>query len=81
VEVEEAMEDALYGAVLIVGASDLLTLPMRNLGTRVWIRCSRFFTRALISDTIWTPLLLEAVAEVLEAVLVVLTVETLRAVI
>jgi hypothetical protein len=36
-------------------------LPMRNRGTRVWIFCSKFFTRARISDTICTPLLLDVV--------------------
>jgi hypothetical protein len=36
-------------------------LPKRSLGTRVWIFCSRFFTRARISDTICTPLLRDVV--------------------
>jgi hypothetical protein len=39
-------------------------LPMRSRGTRVWIFCSRFFTLALISDTICTPLLFIATAGV-----------------
>jgi hypothetical protein len=33
-------------------------LPILRRGTRVWIFCSRFLTRARISDTICTPLLL-----------------------
>jgi hypothetical protein len=33
------------------------TLPMRKRGTRVWIFCSKFLTRARISETICTPLL------------------------
>lgn len=36
-------------------------LPFRMRGTRVWIFASRFFTFALISDTICTPLLLATV--------------------
>jgi hypothetical protein len=48
-------------------------LPMRNRGTRVCIFCSKFLTRALISETIWTPLLLDVVP-----VLVVEEVDALR---
>lgn len=33
----------------------------------MWIFCSRFFTRARISDTIWTPLLFDAVMGMEEA--------------
>jgi hypothetical protein len=36
-----------------------LVLPMRSLGTRVCSFCSRFLTRARISDTICTPLFRE----------------------
>lgn len=36
-------------------------LPIRNLGTRVWIFCSRLRTRARISETICTPLFLDVV--------------------
>jgi hypothetical protein len=41
-------------------------LPIRSRGTRVWIFCSRFRTRARISETICTPLFFEvdAVLEV-----------------
>lgn len=38
-------------------------LPIRKRGTRVCSRCSRFLTRARISETICTPLLFEAVAD------------------
>lgn len=38
-----------------------LTLPIRRRGTRVWIFCSKFLTLARISDTICTPLFLDAV--------------------
>jgi hypothetical protein len=43
-------------------------LAIRSLGTRVWIFCSKFLTRARISETIWTPLFFEVVlvVEVLE---------------
>lgn len=55
----------------------LVVLPIRSLGTRVWIFCSRTLTRALISDTIWTPLLLDAVP-VKVLVVAELRFETLR---
>ena len=45
----------------IAGAVALLILPILSLGTRVWMRCSKFLTLALISETICTPLLLEVV--------------------
>lgn len=45
-------------------------LPMRSRGTRVWILCSRFLTRARISDTIWTPLLFDAVMGMAEVVVI-----------
>jgi hypothetical protein len=45
----------------------LVTLPIRSLGTRVCILCSKFFTRALISETICTPLLLDVVLGTLSA--------------
>ena len=44
-------------------------LPSRRRGTRVCSFCSRFRTRARISDTICTPLLLEVAATIV-AVLV-----------
>jgi hypothetical protein len=47
----------VVGALSIAGPFSALTLPIRKRGTRVWMRCSRFFTRARISDTICTPLL------------------------
>lgn len=56
----------------------LVVLPMRSLGTRVWIFCSNTLTRALISDTICTPLLLDAVPGTPLLVLVELRLETLR---
>lgn len=58
----------------------LVVLPIRSLGTRVCIFCSRTLTRARISDTIWTPLLLDAVAvtPLLVLVAVELRFETLR---
>jgi hypothetical protein len=43
-------------------------LPIRSRGTRVWIFCSRFFTFARISDTIWTPRLLDVALTALPAV-------------
>ena len=49
------------GGGIALAAVRLVTLPIRSLGTRVWIFCSRILTRARISDTIWTPLLLDAV--------------------
>lgn len=45
-------------------------LPIRIRGTRVCIFCSKIFTRARISVTICTPLLLEAVADVVEELMV-----------
>ena len=39
----------------------LVTLGIRNRGTRVPIFCSKTLTRALISETIWTPRLLVVV--------------------
>lgn len=52
-------------------------LPILSLGTRVWIRCSRFFTLARISETICTPLLLDVVVAAL-LVDVVLAIEIFR---
>lgn len=51
---------------------------MRSLGTRVCIFCSRTLTRALISETICTPLLFVAVIGTPPAVLVELKFEMLR---
>jgi hypothetical protein len=50
-------EEAAIVLVIEKGAGELafdrfVTLPMRNRGTRVWIFCSRFRTRARISETI-----------------------------
>ena len=45
-------------------------LPIRIRGTRVCIFCSKILTRARISVTICTPLLLEAVADVVEELMV-----------
>lgn len=58
---------------MIGGAAVLLILPILSLGTRVWMRCSRFLTFALISETICTPLLLDVVVAALleEAVLAI----------
>ena len=56
VEVEAVVETA---DVLVPCRPALL--PNRNRGTRVCIFCSRFLTRARISETIWTPLLLDAI--------------------
>lgn len=53
-------------------------LPIRSLGTRVWIRCSRFLTRARMSETICTPLFLEVVPLVLLDVDDVLVMEGFR---
>jgi len=61
----------------IAGAVALLMLPILSLGTRVWMRCSKFLTLALISETICTPLLLEVVVAAL-VVDVVLATEILR---
>ena len=55
----------------------VVMLPIRNRGTRVCIFCSSVFTRARISDTIWTPLLLDAVL----TVVVVLAVDGARAIV
>jgi hypothetical protein len=62
---------------VITGAVALLMLPILSLGTRVWMRCSKFLTLALISETICTPLLREVVVAAL-AVEFVLATETLR---
>lgn len=64
----------------IGGAVALLMLPILSLGTRVWMRCSKFLTLALISETICTPLLLEVVVAALVAELVLAT-EIFRALI
>ena len=48
---------------VLTGGLGRLVLPIRSRGTRVWIFCSRFLTFARISDTIWTPRLLEVVVE------------------
>lgn len=53
-----------------------LILANRRRGTRVWIFCSRFLTRARISDTIWTPLFLAM--DPVEDVVVVLTEDVVR---
>lgn len=73
-------EDEAPVALVIVDAASALfdrpvMLPMRNRGTRVCIFCSKFRTRARISETIWTPLLFEVVL----MVELVVTDETLRA--
>lgn len=56
----------------------LVTLPILSLGTRVCIFCSRIFTRARISETIWTPLLLVAVIGTLPVVFDELVLDVLR---
>ena len=61
----------------IAGAVGLLMLPILSLGTRVWMRCSKFLTLARISETICTPLLLDVVVAAL-LVEVVLAIEILR---
>lgn len=48
--VEEELAIIEAAMVFAFGFPDML--PMRSLGTRVWIFCSRFRTRALISETI-----------------------------
>ena len=53
-------------------AERLVTEPIRSLGTRVCIFCSRILTRARISETICTPLLFAAVEGTPPAVLAVL---------
>lgn len=70
----------IVSVCVIDGAVALLKLPILNLGTRVWIRCSKFLTLALISETICTPLLLEVVVAALFEE-VALAMETFRAVI
>lgn len=60
----EEEEDVALPPVGVVTELELerpVTLPIRNRGTRVCILCSKFFTRARISDTICTPLLLDVV--------------------
>lgn len=57
---EDAVEGAgegeafagMGGGGIAFAAERLVTEPIRSLGTRVWIFCSRILTRALISDTI-----------------------------
>ena len=54
--------------MVVLALMRLLTLPMRMRGTRVWIFCPSTSTRARISVSICTPLLVPAV--VLEVLLV-----------
>jgi hypothetical protein len=72
---EGLLDDAVDPLVIVDAASAFalgrpVMLPMRNRGTRVWIFCSRFRTRARISETICTPLFFEVVLDV-ELVLMV----------
>lgn len=76
-------EDPVDPLVMVEAASAFalgrpVILPMRNRGTRVWIFCSKFRTRARISETICTPLFFDVVLDV-EFVLIVLIVNGLRA--
>lgn len=56
-------EDELLGTLETLELMLLrpVMLAMRSRGTRVWIFCSRFRTRARISETICTPLFLDTV--------------------
>lgn len=79
----EGLVDAVDPLVMVDAARAFafgrpVMLPIRSRGTRVWIFCSRFRTRARISDTICTPLFFEVEA-VLEVELV-LNADGLRAV-
>lgn len=58
---EEMPEGPALGVDTEFELTLLVTLGMRSRGTRVPIFCSRTLTRALISETIWTPRLLVVV--------------------
>jgi len=77
----EVLLDPVDPLVMVDAASAFafgrpVMLPMRSRGTRVWIFCSRFRTRARISETICTPLFFEV--EVVLEVEFVLIVDGLR---